>query len=159
MARPIYFHGELDFYWVREGVIAGADLPMSKEAIEEIAGYGIKRVVSVEQPDRVAVLLEGTGIDQLKLAFKDFSTPSAGQVKTFLHYIGEALVNKEPVMVHCAAGCGRTGLLLMLYLMFFESWDLEQGLAELRTYRPCAVESLDQEQFLQRFNPAEYREV
>ena len=60
----------------------------------------------------------------------------------------ESKKQNEPVLVHCAMGCGRTGLLLTAYLMKFEHKDWETALLELRDVRPCAVESSIQLNFL-----------
>ena len=60
--------------------------------------------------------------------------------------------NDQAVLIHCYAGCGRTGLMLVLYLMIFYDYSYQEGLNKVRSIRNCAVESEKQHEFLQNFN-------
>ena len=91
-------------------------------------------------------------IEVIPFEFLDFGTPSLDQVKEFFSIIEDSYQMNLPVLVHCAMGCGRTGLLLTLYLMKYENQDWESALSDLRSIRPCAVESGSQLDFLASMN-------
>ncbi|ELT99890.1 hypothetical protein CAPTEDRAFT_124212, partial [Capitella teleta] len=86
----------------------------------------------------------------------DSSVPS--DPKVVLKFLKEAVLNaktKNPIIVHCNAGVGRTGILIALDHLLEEA-DKDKGVnvfacvRSLRESRMCMVESLMQYQFLHR---------
>ena len=146
------FFQDFEFYWLRKGIIAGSSRPRSQGHIQFLAKQGIKRIISIADPDLIQMYASGIDVEVIPFEFLDFGTPSLDQVKEFFSIIEDSYQMNLPVLVHCAMGCGRTGLLLTLYLMKYENQDWESALSDLRSIRPCAVESGSQLDFLASMN-------
>ena len=52
--------------------------------------------------------------------------------------------NGNRILVHCRGGCGRTGMIVLRFMIEFGE-DPEKALERLRVIRPCAIETLAQE--------------
>ena len=112
-----YSRDEFEFYWIIENEIAGSSLIHNKSHVELLKRNNIKIVVSLTYPKEVAELLKGTEINHIQLPISDFGVPDDETVENFLSISKIAKENKQPLLVHCYAGCGRTGVMLAIYLM------------------------------------------
>ena len=142
------FLGDFEFYWIRDNLIAGSSRPRSVENIKFIIDQGIKRIISISGPDVIKYYAENLPIEIIPFEFADFGIPSQDQIEQFYSIMEDSIKQHKPVLIHCAMGCGRTGLLLTAYLMKFEHKDWEESLHDIRETRPCAVESSNQLNFL-----------
>ena len=59
--------------------------------------------------------------------------------------------NGNRILVHCRGGCGRTGMIVLRFMIEFGE-DPEKALERLRVIRPCAIETLAQENWAKFFN-------
>lgn len=143
---------DFEFYWLRKGIIAGSSRPYSENHLKYISNQGIKKIISIVDSGLIQMYASSFDIQVIPFEFVDFGVPSLDQVKEFYSIIEDSKKNNAPILVHCAMGCGRTGLLLTLYLMKFEKLDWETALNDLREIRPCAVESRNQLDFLSSIN-------
>ena len=124
------FFQDFEFYWLREGVIAGSSRPYSQNHVQFIAKQGIKKIISIVDPALIQGYASNFGIDIIPFEFVDFGVPSLYQVQEFFSILDDCEKRNTPILVHCAMGCGRTGLLLTLYLMKYEKLDLETDLTD-----------------------------
>ena len=53
----------------------------------------------------------------------------------------QKIENKEPVMVHCLAGLGRTGTILACYLIKYEKMSAEDAIQHVREKRHGSIQS------------------
>ena len=60
-------------------------------------------------------------------------------------FIHERINKKEPVMVHCAAGIGRTGTILACYLIKHQNHTAKDAIEKVRKERPGSIQSERQE--------------
>ena len=143
---------EFEFYWVRKNIIAGSSRPKSEDHLRYISQQGIKRIISIAEPNLVKLHASAFDIEVIPFEFIDFGIPSLDQIKEFISIMDDSHKKNFPVLIHCAMGCGRTGLLLTLYIMYYDHRNWNDSLLELRSVRPCAVESNFQMNFLENFS-------
>ena len=59
--------------------------------------------------------------------------------------------NGNRILVHCRGGCGRTGMIVLRFMIEFGE-DPEKALERLRVIRPCAIETRAQENWAKFYN-------
>ena len=143
---------DFEFYWIRDNIIAGSSRPQTVDNIKFIVDQGIKRIISISEPDLIQYLAKDLPIQVIPFSFDNFGVPSNYQIEKFFSIMTDSLDKHEPVLIHCAMGCGRTGLLLTAFLMKYEGKDWESSLLDIRKVRPCAVESSYQLTFLSQLH-------
>jgi atypical dual specificity phosphatase len=84
-------------------------------------------------------------IEYLHVPTEDLTAPDLEKIDSAVDYIDERIKNKEPVMVHCAAGIGRTGTILASYLIKYQKMTAKDAIEKLRNERPGSVQSEIQE--------------
>lgn len=90
------------------------------------------------------------GLKVLHYPIEDFGIPGdMGEFDAFLGRMAEAL-HQGSVVIHCAAGLGRTGLVAAGYLIR-EDIPAEKAIKEIRKLRPGSVETYEQMLFLRRY--------
>lgn len=146
------FFSDFEFYWIRENIVAGSSRPQSVEDIKFIIEQGIKRIISISEPGLIQNIAKGLPIEIIPFEFDNYGVPSNHQLQDYLNIMQNSIKEHKPVLIHCAMGCGRTGLLLTAYLMNFENKDWETSLLEVREIRSCAVESSIQLKYLSSLN-------
>ncbi len=145
-----WFHGRMmdrptNFSWVVEGELAGCGLPVTEDEFEWLVGQGIKSVVTVREVALPSDWFDGSDIDYLHLQVEDFGAPTIEELDQAVDFIDQQTNNGRPVMVHCAAGKGRTGAVIAAYLVKKQNLTAEQAIAKLRRMRPGSIQSVSQE--------------
>jgi atypical dual specificity phosphatase len=145
-----WIHGRMldkptNFSWVIENKLAGCGLPFTEDEFNWLADQGIKSVVTVREVALPSDWFEGGDIDYLHLEVEDFGAPDMDQLVKAIDYIDQQISSGKPVMVHCAAGKGRTGTVLAAYLVKKQNLTAEKAIEKLRAMRPGSVQSVSQE--------------
>ncbi len=140
-----------NFSWVREGKLAGSGLPVSHDEFKWILNKGIKSIVTVREVPLPPKWIDGTDIDYLHLMVEDYGVPNMEVLDEAVDYIDSKIQSGKPVLVHCAAGKGRTGALLAAYMIKKENLTADQALEKIRLMRPGSVQSLTQETALSMY--------
>jgi protein-tyrosine phosphatase len=79
---------------------------------------------------------------------EDYGVPSDAQINQFLKITDKHQNDCEPIVVHCVAGCGRTG-------QFIVAWGAHNGsipnntdpVKWIRQHRSCSLETNEQMKF------------
>jgi atypical dual specificity phosphatase len=133
-------------YEYKAGILWGSSLPYTRKDVEEIAAEGIKLVISLETDYPLPNFAE-FGVEHYELPISDFEAPSKESVIKFITILRKALSEGKPVLIHCFAGCGRTGTMLALAEIYlFGERKGARAIRKVREVRPCAIETLPQEQ-------------
>jgi atypical dual specificity phosphatase len=107
--------------------------------------------VTVREVPLPSKWFDGSEIDYLHLAVEDYGAPSVEVMDEAVDYIDKKISSGKPVLVHCAAGKGRTGAVLAAYLIKKENFTAEQAIEKIRIMRPGSVQSLTQETALSMY--------
>lgn len=140
-----------NFSWIEQGRLAGSGLPVNKEEFKWLIDKGIKSVVTVREVPLPSKWFDGSDIDYLHLMVEDYGAPSMEVIDETVDYIDKKISSGKPVLVHCAAGKGRTGAVLAAYLMKKENLTADQAIEKIRLMRPGSVQSLTQETALSMY--------
>ena len=140
-----------NFSWVTEGKLAGSGLPVTQDEFKWVLDKGIKSIVTVREVPLPSRWIDGTNIDYLHLVVEDYGVPNMEVLDEAVNYIDNKIQSAKPVLVHCAAGKGRTGALLAAYMIKKENLTAEQAIEKIRLMRPGSVQSVTQETALSMY--------
>ena len=150
--RWIYGHminRPTNFSWVIEDNLAGSGMPMTYSQFLWVVTHGVKAIVTIrEVPLPIQWFSGGNGVDYFHLRVEDYGAPSIEEIDNTVDYIQQWISNKKPVMVHCAAGRGRTGTILAAYFIKKENLTADQAIDKVRNIRPGSIQSDRQEMAL-----------
>jgi len=141
-------HGKItkrptNFSWLIENNLAGSGMPTSLEEISWIKDQGVKSIVTMTEDSLPNSWLDG--MEYMHVPTEDLAAPDLEKIDSAVSYIDERIRNKEPVMVHCAAGIGRTGTILASYLIKYQKMTAKEAIEKVRNERPGSIQSDMQE--------------
>ena len=150
------FHGIIsdrptNFSWVIDDKLAGCGLPVTENEFKWVVEKGIKSIVTVREVALPSEWFDGTDIDYLHLRTEDFGAPTLEEMEEAVNFIDKEIQRGRSVLVHCAAGKGRTGAVLAAYMMKKQNLTAKQAIERMRIKRPGSVQSITQETALSMY--------
>jgi len=152
--------GPSGFHWLLRGQLAGTPWPGVvhdvRYDLDVLRSVGITRLISLTEAPFDPVLAAQFGMSCLSSPMPDMAPPTQAQALALCHAVDAALRAGEVVAVHCHAGLGRTGTVLVSYALWRARGQLSamQALADARRIHPGWVQSSAQVQFLETFAAA-----
>ena len=138
----------LNFSWILEGSLAGAQGPMSRRDLMFLKLQDITAVIRMQEGTISGEALE---LADLYEPVADFTPPSVDQLERMSRFIDEQIETWEkPVVVTCRAGLGRTGTVLAGYLVYV-GYKPEDAIKLIRELRPGSIERKEQEEAISNF--------
>lgn len=141
-------HGKItkkptNFSWLIDNKLAGSGMPTTIAEITWVQKQGVKSIVTMtEEPLPESWIKD---VKYLHVPTEDLSAPDIEQIDQAVEFIHERLQSEEPVMVHCAAGIGRTGTILACYLVKYHKLSAKDAIEKVRKERPGSIQSESQE--------------
>lgn len=140
-----------EIYAYKEFELYGSEMPESEIDLDLIRNLGIQVIISLDEG-----IKEHPQYKEIKQEFEhhdlfiiDYEIPSQDQVREIIEIISKARERKKAVLIHCLAGCGRTGLILALAeKLIYGTKDGKEAIAKVRKIRPCAIETQKQYEFV-----------
>ena len=158
-----WIHGKVNnkptnFSWVIDNKLAGSGTPMTSEQYRWLIKNNIKSIVTLREFPLPERWLAENGKDTIikedyKFVYvKDYGVPTLEVLDSIVDFIDYKITQeKKPLVVHCAAGKGRTGTILAAYLLKQRSISSHDAIKKIRMIRPGSIQSKVQEETLHEY--------
>ncbi len=145
-------HGKItkkptNFSWLIEETLAGSGMPTTRDELEWVLKQGVRSIITMTENALPESWVED--VNYLHVPTTDLSSPDMDKIDTAVDFIHSRINNKEAVMVHCAAGMGRTGTVLACYFVKYQKYSAKDAIEKVRTKRPGSIQSEVQELAIQ----------
>jgi len=146
--------GPRGFVWLLPGQLAGtpqpgvvADVDRDLAALERV---GINVLISLTSKPLDPEVQLAHGISAHWFPIPDMGAPNLSTAKEICRTVDRLLNQKAVIAVHCRAGHGRTGTILVAYLIWRGQTAMD-ALETARRFEPKWVQSKTQIRFLEKF--------
>jgi len=138
----------MNFSWVLEGSLAGAQGPTNSRDIMFLKLNDILAVVRMEEN---TISVEPWQLVEMYEPVPDFTAPRMDQIHRIVNFVEEQIETWErPVVVTCAAGIGRTGTILACYFVKV-GYQPQEAIDYVRQQRPGSIQGRHQEDAVHQF--------
>ncbi len=127
------------FTWIDDYVAASAR-PMTLSQIKWIKEQGVDVIISLTESPLPRDWVEKLGLKYFHAPIEDHSCPDPETLKRIVEKIFDEISGGRKILVHCAAGLGRTGTVLAAYLMVRDDLTPEDAIKAIRELRPGSIE-------------------
>jgi MazG family protein len=136
----------VNYSWIIEDELIVSSLPESHTMLKLLKKAGVKAIASMcEIPFSEEELAE-YGFHHINLLVPDYGKPTLSQLKTFIRWATFMKQMKQPVLVHCMAGYGRSATMCAVYLVVMKDMNAEKAINEIREIRSeNSIETTGQE--------------
>ncbi len=142
-------YGMYPYNWIVDGKVIASVYPID----DSYLGYmrneeGITLAINLTESPWSEGWERSSGIRCLHFPVIDMATPRPSDVRRIIDEIDR---HNGPVMVHCAAGIGRTGTVIGLYLVH-HGMDPLEAIRTVRKKRPGSIQTRSQESMIMKWS-------
>ena len=138
------------FSWVDRPHLAAMAMPETSGDLAWLRRHGIEVLISLTEEPPPRHWVNDAGLLVVNVPVPDMEPPSDRQLDHLLETIRKANAAGMGVAVHCGAGLGRTGTVLAAYFVS-HGMNPRDAVEKIRELRPGSVETVEQEQAIDRF--------
>ena len=148
MVRPWYWpkggqlHRAEPFTWIIKNKIAASWWP-DVMLLQKYKNEGIKVIINCSEFNNHQDIPDG--FEFFHINIPDYGTPTDSQLEMFLEITSEYNAKGFPIVVHCVAGCGRTGIMIVAWAAY--NGYIPNGIDPvkwIRKLRSCCLETKEQ---------------
>ncbi len=138
----------MNFSWILEGSLAGAQGPTSTR---DITFFRLQEIQAVIRMEENTISTEPWQMVELYEPVPDFTAPTMEQLDRMAKFVEEQIETWErPVVVTCAAGLGRTGTVIAGYFVGV-GYDPQEAIDYVRQLRPGSIQTRDQQEAIHQY--------
>ncbi len=148
MVRPWYWpEGGMPeraspFNWIVKNKMAASWWP-DEDVFDIYRQEGIKVIINCSEFDNRNSIPPKFKYYHIRIP--DYGNPTDEQVQEFLDITDDHSEKNEPMVVHCVAGCGRTGTLIVIWAAFNNYIPKNMDPVQwIRKIRKCCLETREQ---------------
>lgn len=131
------------FSWIEKPRLAALALPETLDELVWLRQQGIELLLSLTEDPPRRDWLEDAGLLLFHVPVVDMEAPTQEQLDRCLSAVQRAHDRGMGVAVHCAAGLGRTGVIVACYLAA-QGQSASEAIARVRRLRPGSIETTEQ---------------
>jgi len=132
-----------NFSWVINNKLAGSGMPTSASELDWVRKQGVRSIITMTEEPLPESWIKN--VKYLHVPTEDLSAPDMEKIDHAVEFIHKRIQSDEPVMVHCAAGIGRTGTILACYHVKYQKMSVNDAIEKIRKERPGSIQSESQE--------------
>ncbi len=144
MGRPYAFS------WIRKPLLAAMGRPSSADELRWLKNNGLDVLVSLTEDPPSRRMVDEAGLLLYHVPVPDMTAPTQEELDRCVSAIDKAMGLEMGVAVHCAAGAGRTGVVLACYFVQ-QGASATEAIAKVRRLRPGSIETEEQELAVKEF--------
>lgn len=129
-----------NFSWVINNKLAGCCRPESMKDMLWLKSNGVKSIVNLTEYPLPDEWINKAELDYLHEPIEDHMPPTVKQIEKIIFFITNEISNDHPVVVHCAAGQGRTGTILASYFIKHQGFNVKESIKKIRKMRYPSIE-------------------
>ncbi len=141
--RGLFAERPYNFGWFDEKV-AASGRPVNRSQLRYIASRGIKAVISLTEDPIPLESVRGLGLEIYHIPMRNHEMPDEETLERAAKLVAALTSSGKKVLVHCAAGRGRTGTVLAAYLILKDGLSADEAIAKVRSMRPGSIERVQE---------------